>query len=101
MSSTQSNTSISPEKLLPPGSPIVMDLSGVAETLCVSVSTVQLMVRQGEFPEPRQLSGRRVGWLTIEVAAWAASRPRSTQLPPHNTGAAKPKASRAAAQPAQ
>ena len=98
---TSTPTPIQPEKMLSPGTPMVLDLPGVAKTLCVAVSTVQLMVRQGEFPEPRQLSGRRVGWLAIEVATWAASRPRSTQLPPHNTGAAKPKASRAAAQPVQ
>ncbi|MBD9395181.1 AlpA family phage regulatory protein [Acidovorax sp. ACV01] len=85
--------------MLSPGTPMVLDLPGVAETLCVSPSTVQLMVRQGEFPEPRQLSGRRVGWLSIEVAAWAAARPKSVQLPPHNTGASKPRAKRADLQP--
>ena len=90
---------IEPEKMLSPGTPMVLDLPGVATTLCVSPSTVQLMVRQGEFPEPRQLSGRRVGWLTIEVAAWAASRPKSVQLPPPNTGAPKPRAKRADLQP--
>lgn len=93
-------TPIQPEKMLSPGTPMVLDLPGVADTLCVSVSTVQLMVRQGEFPEPRQLSGRRVGWLAIEVATWAASRPKSTQLPPPNTGARKPRATQAAAQTA-
>ena len=77
---------------------MVLDLPGVATTLCVSPSTVQLMVRQGEFPEPRQLSGRRVGWLAIEVAAWAVSRPKSTQLPPPNTGARKPRPTQTAVQ---
>lgn len=93
-------TAFPPEKLLTPGTPMVLDLPGVATTLCVSISTVQQMVREGHFPEPRQLSGRRVGWLAIEVATWAASRPKSTQLPPPNTGARKPRATQAAAQAA-
>lgn len=97
---TSTATPIAPEKLLTPGTPMVLDLPGVATTLCISVSTVQQMVREGHFPEPRQLSGRRVGWLAIEVATWAASRPKSTQLPPPNTGARKPRATQAAAQAA-
>lgn len=76
---------------LPPGSPIIMDLPRVAETLSVSQTTVQQLVRDGTFPKPRQVSGRRVGWLTHEVAAWAAMLPPSTQLPPANTGAPKPR----------
>lgn len=100
MTEVTTATPIAPEKLLIPGTPMVLDLPGVATTLCVSISTVQQMVREGHFPEPRQLSGRRVGWLAIEVATWAASRPKSTQLPPPNTGARKPRATQAAAQAA-
>jgi prophage regulatory protein len=93
-------TTITPEKLVTPGSPMALDLPGVAATLGLSESTVQLMVREGQFPEPRQMSGRRVGWITIEVAAWLAARPKSTQLPPPNTGAPKGKLRRAALQAA-
>lgn len=100
MTEATTATPIAPEKLLIPGTPMVLDLPGVATTLCVSISTVQQMVREGHFPEPRQLSGRRVGWLAIEVATWAASRPKSTQLPPPNTSARKPRATQAAAQAA-
>ena len=98
MTEATTATPIAPEKLLTPGTPMVLDLPGVATTLCVSISTVQQMVREGHFPEPRQLSGRRVGWLAIEVATWAASRPKSTQLPPPNTGARKPRATQAEVQ---
>lgn len=75
--------------LVPPGTPMVLDLQRVAHSLCLSESTVQKLVREGNFPEPRQLSDRRVGWLTAEVATWAASRPVSTLLPPPNTNAPK------------
>lgn len=71
--------------------PIFLDLPAVAEVVALSVSTVQELVRQGQFPAPRQLSGRRVGWLVREVTEWAESRPVSTLLPPPNTGAPKPK----------
>lgn len=50
------------------------------------------MVRDGEFPAPRKLSGRRVGWLTREVEEWAETRPVSDQLPPENTGRRNKKA---------
>lgn len=71
--------------------PIFLDLPAVAEVVALSVSTVQELVRQGQFPPPRQLSGRRVGWLVRELEAWAESRPVSQLLPPPNTGAPKPK----------
>lgn len=71
--------------------PIFLDLPAVAEVVALSVSTVQELVRQGQFPAPQQLSGRRVGWLVREVTEWAESRPVSNLLPPPNTGAPKPK----------
>jgi hypothetical protein len=46
---------------------------------------VQRLVREGEFPRPRQLSERRVGWLVREIEEWAETRPLSDQLPPENT----------------
>ena len=57
--------------ILPPGTPFVLDLDRAAEMLCVSKSTVQKLVREGDFPKPRLLSANRVGYLSVEVAAWA------------------------------
>lgn len=71
--------------------PIFLDLPAVVQAVALSESTVQELVRQGQFPPPRQLSGRRVGWLVRELEAWAESRPVSQLLPPPNTGASKPK----------
>lgn len=73
-------------------SQIFYDLATVAQVVSLSESTVQELVRQGQFPMPRQTSGRRVGWLAREVQEWAESRPVSTLPPPPNTGAAKPRA---------
>lgn len=58
----------------------------------LSESTIDEEIRQGRFPRPRQLAGRRVGYLVEEVIEWARTRPVSGQLPPPNTGARKPRA---------
>lgn len=55
----------------------------------ISISTLERLVRLGQFPQPRLLSAGRVGWLTREIEAWAESRPCSYLLPPPNTGASK------------
>lgn len=67
----------------------------VATTL--SESTIDEEIRQGRFPKPRQLAGRRVGYLVEEVVEWARSRPVSDQPPPPNTGAKKPRLASTAA----
>lgn len=77
--------------ILPPGMPLVLDLPRVASAVSLSESTVQKLVREGSFPAPRKMSAHRVGWLTAEVAAWAANCPKSELLPPPNTGAPKPR----------
>lgn len=62
-----------------------LELEAAADSVSVSPATLQRMVREGEFPAPRQISGRRVGWLVREVEAWCEARPVSDQLPPKNT----------------
>lgn len=62
-----------------------LELEAAADSLSVSPTTLQRMVREGDFPAPRKISGRRVGWLVREIEAWCESRPVSDQLPPANT----------------
>lgn len=64
--------------------PLYVDLPNVASMVALATATIQRMVRENEFPRPRQLSGRRVGWLMREVEAWAEERPVS-DLPHHPT----------------
>lgn len=71
--------------------PILLDLSTAAAVVSLSEWTIQDLVRKGEFPAPRQMSGRRVGWLLRELQEWAESRPVSQIPPPPNTGAPKRK----------
>ena len=71
--------------------PIALDIRATAQMLAVSVSTVERLVRVGDFPKPRKVSGRRVVYLVDEVRGWLAARPVSDLLPPPKTGAPKPR----------
>ena len=64
--------------------PALLDIEQVAAYVTLSTGTIQTMVRKGEFPAPRQLSGRRVGYLLREVDEWIESRPVSDLPPPVN-----------------
>jgi len=75
--------------------PVYVDLPTAASITTLAESTIQSMVTKGEFPAPRELSGRRGGYLYSEIMDWALSRPRSELLPPKNTGARKSKSAEA------
>jgi prophage regulatory protein len=70
---------------------IFYDFLELPEATTLSESTIQELIRTGDFPQARKLSGRRVGWLVSEIFAWAESRPVSDLPPPPNTGAKKAK----------
>lgn len=65
--------------------PIYLELEAVASAVALAATTIQRLVRDGEFPKPRQLSGRRVGWLVREIEEWAEGRPVSDLPPPQNS----------------
>ena len=73
--------------------PLYLELPLVSVLVSLAVTTIQREVREGKFPAPRQLSGRRVGWLVRELEEWAENRPVSDLPPPTNTGKRKPAAS--------
>ena len=75
--------------------PAALEKESAAQFLAISVSTLEQLVREGDFPKPRKLSGRRVGYLVRELEEWLESRPVSDHAPPHNTGALKPNRRRA------
>lgn len=70
--------------------PGALEKERAALFVSLSVVTLERLQRQGDFPRPRLLSGRRVGYLVRELEEWLESRPVSDQLPPPNTGALKP-----------
>lgn len=67
--------------------PLCLDLPSLAKALRLSETTIKLLPRSkdSDFPKPRVLSGRRVGWLMREVSDWLEARPVSDNLPPPNT----------------
>jgi prophage regulatory protein len=66
--------------------PAVLDAQHAAAYLSLSAPTLERMSREGGFPRPRQLSGKRVGYLLRELDDWLDQRPPSQQLPPPNSG---------------
>ena len=70
---------------------IYFDIDELCAATTLSKTTIQKMVREQQFPAPRHLGGRRVGWLVKEVLEWAENRPVSDLPPPPNTGARKPR----------
>ncbi|MCA8018616.1 helix-turn-helix transcriptional regulator [Burkholderia metallica] len=72
--------------------PIYLDIASVSDAISLSPAVIHKLVRQEQFPRPRTLSGRRVGWLTREVEAWAEARGVSEFLPPANCGTGRRKA---------
>ncbi len=66
--------------------PAYLDREQTAAFVAMSESTLLSLVRQGEFPRPRQLSKQRTGWLLREVEEWAEQRPVSELPPPPNAG---------------
>jgi prophage regulatory protein len=67
--------------------PILVDLKDVSEITGLSESTIQALVRKGDFPKPRKASDRGSRWLLREIEEWAESRPVADFLPPANTSA--------------
>lgn len=65
--------------------PIYVDLPTVAALVALSEASIQRLVRDKTFPQPRVVSQRRVAWLVREVEEWAEERPVSDLLPPENT----------------
>ena len=70
--------------------PACLDRANAAAYLAISESTLEKLTREGAFPKPRLLSGRRTGWLVRELDEWLEQRPVSGMAPPPNTGAPKP-----------
>lgn len=69
--------------------PLFIPREGLPIITALSDNTIDALMRAGDFPKPRQTSGRRVAWLLRELREWAESRPVSDLPPPPNTGGRK------------
>lgn len=52
----------------------VLRLNAVVLAAGLARSTIYKLIGSGEFPRPVPLTGRCVGWIESEVAAWIQSR---------------------------
>ena len=50
-------------------------IAEVSQRVGLGRSSVWRMVKDGEFPKPRQLTSHAVGWLESEVEDWLMNRP--------------------------
>ena len=66
--------------------PAYLDRENTAAYVSLSVPTMERMIARAEFPAPRQLTNKRVGWLVRELDAWCEDRPTSSNLPVANCG---------------
>lgn len=66
--------------------PAYLDREHAAAFVSLSIPTMERMVARRQFPQPRQLTDKRVGWLVRELEEWSESRPESTNLPVENCG---------------
>jgi len=64
--------------------PAYLDREALPFYTSLSESTLNRMIVRDEFPKPRQLNAKRVGWLVREIDEWAESRPVSSNLPVAN-----------------
>jgi prophage regulatory protein len=69
--------------------PGALEKTEAANYLSLSIDTFARGVQSGHIPKPRQLTSRRVGWLTRELDEWLESRPVSSNLPVANCGKKK------------
>lgn len=53
----------------------VLRLAEVREKVGLCTSTIYEMTANDEFPAPRKITGRAVGWLEYEIDEWLMSRP--------------------------
>lgn len=65
--------------------PAYLERGSAATFLAISESTLEKLVREGDLPRPRQVSGKRVAWLVRELRDWAETRPVSDLLPVSGT----------------
>lgn len=66
--------------------PAALDVEQAAQYLSLSKSSMESLVRSGDFPKPRKLGPRRVAYLVSELNEWLYSRPVSDLSPPPNSG---------------
>jgi prophage regulatory protein len=58
--------------------PTILSPKQVRERLGLSSTTIFRMRRDGQLPQPIQLSPRRIGWTVTSIETWLADRAVAT-----------------------
>ena len=60
-----------------PASPLIYRKNTLLELFGISETTLRRWMKDENFPRPKQLGSRAVGWLASECRAWLDSRPQA------------------------
>lgn len=60
--------------------PLVYTKAQLPAVIGLGKSAIDNMRRKGQFPHPRKLGGKKVGWPVEELKEWLKNRPLSTGL---------------------
>lgn len=52
-----------------------VDMTELPARLGICKRSIAYLRAQGKFPQPRQITKQRIGWLESEIAAWMKARP--------------------------
>lgn len=63
-----------------PIEPLVCTKAQLPAVIGLGKSAIDNMRRKGQFPHPRKLGGKKVGWPVEELKEWLKNRPLSTGL---------------------
>ena len=53
---------------------VINKIRQVSANTSLSKATIYKMIKAGNFPAPKQLGARSVGWLESDIQAWIDSR---------------------------
>ena len=53
---------------------VINKIRQVSANTSLSKATIYKMIKAGNFPAPKQLGARSVGWLESDIQAWINSR---------------------------
>ena len=53
---------------------VIHKIRQVSANTSLSKATIYKMIKAGNFPAPKQLGARSVGWLESDIQAWIDSR---------------------------
>ena len=59
----------------------ILRFEAVKATTGLSRTTLHRLVKSGDFPAPKRLGLRAVGWLSSDIARWQKGRPSARTEP--------------------